>query len=162
MASPVRAAPTASIVELSRFRKRSPALESGFRAGAQLLSIRQTLDVEASVELDGLELLLQRFDEATVASVTMAVRQLLDREFGRLRVHRNRRQFVARHRSVDALIAGLLRVQFHAQQIRLPDTDRAGERVEPQGVSITWGVGRCGHEAELERLRRRRQKNLSR
>lgn len=162
MASSVRVAPTASIVDLSRFRKRSSARQSSPRTRAQLLSIRQTLDVEASVELDGLEVLLQRFDEATVASLTLRVRQLMDREFGRLRVHRNRRQFVARHRSVDALIAGLLRVQFHAQQIRLPDTDRAGERVEPQGIAITWGVGRSGHEAELERLRRRRQKNLSR
>ena len=156
---PPRAPVTASIVELSAFRRRPDAFDRPRRATAELLSLRRSLDHEASVEIDGLDALAERHDDAALAEAARRVRTLLDREFGFLRVHRARRRFVVRHRSSEALIAGLLRVQFHARAVRWPEVDRRGERIEPQGLAITWGVGRSAPEAELERLRRRRRRN---
>jgi len=152
---------SASIVDLAAFR--SPRFLSdrgiGPRSSAELLSMRQSLSYEASVEIDNLDLLCERLEPAIVNSTRLRVRRLLDREFGRLRVHRSRNNFVARHRSVEPLIAGLLRVQFYAQQIRLPETDCHGERVDPLAISVTWGVGQSGPEAASERMRRRSLKH---
>ena len=155
---PHRAPLTASIVELSAFRRRPGALERPRHGGAELLSLRRSLEHEASVEIDGLDALAERYGELTLSGATRRVRTLLDREFGHLRVYRARRRFVVRHRSSETLIAGLLRVQFHARAVRLPEVDLNGEPVERRGLAITWGVGRSAPEAELERLRRRRRK----
>jgi len=57
------------------------------------------------------------------------------------------------------LIAGLLRVQFHARQFRLPRLNVFDEIVEQNGLALTWGVGQSSAEAEMERLKRRRQKH---
>lgn len=143
---------TASIVELSAFRRR-PTVERPRGATAELLSMRRSLGHEASVEIEGLETLAERAGEAAAARTARRLRALLDREFGSLRVHRARRRFVVRHRSSEALVAGLLRVQFHARTPGLAATGRA----DGAGLAITWGVGRSAPEAELERLRRRRR-----
>lgn len=153
---------TASVVELAAFRKRATLAERPFRATAELVSLRQSLDHEASVEIDDLDALVGRFDDSVLRVTSRRVRALLDHEFGRLRVHRNRRHYIVRHRSVEGLIAGLLRAQFHARSIELPSNDRFGERSDHSGIALTWGVGRSGPEAELERLRRRRQKKQQR
>ena len=153
---------TASIVELSAFRRRPGPPERTRRATAELLSVRRALGHEASVGVDGLEALAERHGEAVVGGVARRVRALLDCEFGRLRVHRARRRFVVRHRSAEALVAGLLRVQFHARALRLPERDLRGERVDVERLAISWGVGRSAPEAELERLRRRRHRELGR
>ena len=142
---------TASIVELSAFRRRPIAPDRPRAATAELLSMRRSLGHEASVEIEGLEALGERLGETAAARASRRVRALLDREFGALRVHRVRRRFVVRHRSGEALVAGLLRVQFHARGF-----GTAG-RAEGVPLSITWGVGRSAPEAELERLRRRRR-----
>ncbi len=151
---------SASIVDLAAYR--SPRVLSGRsmapRTTAELLSMRQSLSYEASVEINNLDHLLACLEPAVVNNLRLQVRRLLDREFGRLRVHRNRQNYVARHRSVETLIAGLLRVQFHARQIRLPESDCVGERVEQSSLSLTWGVGQSGHEAVQERMRRRNKK----
>jgi len=151
----------APILELSRFRRRARWRDVTVGTTADLLSLRRSLTSEASIEIDDLELLLDRLDEATVATLVQRVRLLLDREFGRLRVHRSRRHFVARHRCMDTLIAGLLRAQFHAMQIALPLSDHRGERLDLATLTLTWGVGRTEREAEMERVRRRRQKRRS-
>ncbi len=148
---------SASVVDLSAFRGTGNTATSSSRASAELLSLRQSLSYEASVEIDQLDSLEQRLAPEAFVSITRRVRQLLDHEFGRLRVHRSRRHFVARHRSIDTLIAGLLRAQFYAQQIVLPETDQQGDRNEGMCVSLTWGVGQTGHEAALERVRRRQR-----
>lgn len=158
MPSSTRAQQSAPVVQLSSFRVPRTRIEHGPRLAADLLSVRQSLSCEASVEIDNLDRLSDCLTPTMLASMKRRVRQMLDREFGRLRVHRHRRRFVVRHRSVDNLIAGLLRVQFHAQQIRLPETDRYGNRLDPSMISLTWGVGQSGPEAELERLRRRGRK----
>ena len=155
---PTRAPATASIVELAAFRRRPETLLDRPRpATAELLSLRRSLGHEASVEIDGLDALVERHGAPVLARAARRVRILLDREFGSLRVHRTRRRFVVRHRSAEALVAGLLRVQYHARAVRLPETDARGERQERAGLAITWGVGRSAPEAELERLRRRRK-----
>lgn len=159
---PIRAPATASIVDLAAFRRRPAPADRSRAVTAELLSLRGSLDHEASVEIDGLEALAERYDEAVLARLAQQVRGLLDREFGTLRVHRARRRFVARHRSAEALVAGLLRVQYHARAIALPTVDRHGEPVEGAALAVTWGVGRSGPEAELERLRRRRRRERQR
>ncbi len=155
---PTRAPVTAPIVELSAFRRRNIERVRPRPVTAELISLRRSLGNEASVEIDGLDRLAERYDDAVLTHLARRVRALLDKEFGPLRVHRSRRRFVARHRSAEALVAGLLRVQYHARAIALPSVDRHGERVAPAEVSVTWGVGRSAPEAELERLRRRRRR----
>lgn len=147
--------PSASVIELASFRRSQSWAVARQRRPAELLSLRRSLSYAASVEIDKLETLSQELDARSIDALKRHVRNLLDREFGRLRVHRDNRHFVARHRSVDALIAGLLRVQFHALQYRLPACNKHGEPMAPQHLSVTWGVGQSGHEARLERLRRR-------
>ena len=85
------------------------------------------------------------------------LRQLLNAEFGQLRVFRYRQVFSVGHHSLEDLIGGLLRVQFHARAIRLPaplnDLSPAGTA----GLTLSWGVGDSVIEADNERLRRRRR-----
>lgn len=149
---------SAQIVELAAFRSPRRRSDLASRSTAELLSLRRSLTYEASVEIDDLDALSERLEPARLTNSKLRVRRWLDREFGRLRVHRCRQRFVVRHRSVEALIAGLLRVQFHVQQIRLPETDRNGQCIDQAMLSLTWGVGQSGLEAELERLRRSRHK----
>jgi len=152
----------APIVELSRFRRRTRWRDGAVGRSAELLSMRRALSHEASIEIDDLDTLLERLGKPHGAALVRRVRALLDHEFGRLRVHRGPRHFIARHRSIDALVAGLLRAQFHTLQFELPPPDTPIERAEPGPVTLTWGVGRSGPEAEGERLRRRREKRRSR
>jgi hypothetical protein len=128
-------------------------------AGAKLFSLRQNLDYQGSIEIDDWLWLQSQFSEPVRARVEGKVRRLLNREFGRLRVSSSRGLFVVRHRSVEALVAGLLRVQFHARLIPLPRLNVFEEVVEQQGFSLTWGVGLSANDAEVDRLRRRRRKN---
>ncbi len=123
-----------------------------------MLSMRRHLSYQASVEIDNLERLLADYGETVRASTVSQVRSLLNKEFGKLRVHRYRRLYIIRHRSVEGLISSLLRVQFHAHQLELPALNLKGELVDAKPVTLTWGVGRTTTEAEVERLRRRRQK----
>jgi len=156
---------TATVVELAGFRNLNKssrhdrqAISHTPRHQACMLSMRQHLAYQASVEIDKFEWIKTEYGEATRTRVVKQVRVLLDKEFGKLRVHRYRRLFVIRHRSVEGLISSLLRVQFHAHQIELPAHNKAGEVVAAKPVTLTWGVGRTTIEAEVERLRRRRQK----
>jgi len=140
-----------TVVDLAGFRCQvtvNPVRSS--REPASMLSMRRHLAYQASVEIDKLE--------AVQSDVAKKVRALLNREFGKLRVHRYRRLFVIRHRSVEGLISCLLRVQFHAHQLELPLVNKSGEVVQSKPITLTWGVGRTTTEAEVERLRRRRQK----
>ena len=123
-----------------------------------MLSMRRHLGYQASVEIDKFEWIRTEFGEAYRNKLGKQVRALLDKEFGKLRVHRYRRLYVIRHRSVEGLISSLLRVQFHAHQMDLPLINKAGAPSSGKPVSLTWGVGRTTTEAEVERLRRRRQK----
>ncbi len=128
---------------------------------AELLSMRQQLAYQASVEIDDIVLERAGLNNNERKRITDEVRALLDREFGKLRVHRYRGVFVVRHRSVEALISSLLRVQFHAHHIHLPNTAKTAAQTteqDQQSIALTWGVGKTNSEAEVERLRRRRQK----
>ena len=158
---------SAIVVELAGFRNMSRPGSRGAdnvkrivsaNHQAQMLSMRRHLSYQASVEIDNLENIQAEFGEPVRASLVKKVRSILDKEFGNLRVHRYRRLYVIRHRSVEGLISSLLRVQFHAHQLDLPALNRAGELVESKPITLTWGVGRTTTEAEVERLRRRRQK----
>ncbi len=160
---------TATVVELSGFRS---AARSGIRSGnnalrvapnqpkrqAAMLSMRQHLGYQASVEIDKFAWISSEYGDSVRNQVVKQVRNLLNTEFGKLRVHRYRRLYIIRHRSVEGLISSLLRVQFHAHQIELPTVNQFGDEIQSSPVTLTWGVGRTTVEAEVERLRRRRQK----
>ena len=150
-----------TVVDLSGFR--TPARRKHYRSNgavlqADMLSMRRYLAYQASVEIDKLDWMKQEFGDTVPALVEKKVRALLNMEFGKLRVHRYRRLYVIRHRSVEGLISSLLRVQFHAHQLELPAFSKTGEVAQPKPVTLTWGVGRTTTEADVERLRRRRQK----
>lgn len=165
---------SSNVVELAGFRS-AGLLGSGLRDNvlnendkrkslltpthdAELTSIRRHLRYQASVEIDNLEWIRNEFGEAFGLSLVKQVRSILDTEFGKLRVHRYRRLFVIRHRSVEGLISSLLRIQFHAQQLELPSLNTMSKPTNVKPISLTWGVGRTTTEAEVERLRRRRHK----
>ncbi|MBX2837165.1 MAG: hypothetical protein KTR35_09945 [Gammaproteobacteria bacterium] len=135
---------------------------SGSNTAATTLSLRPYLPYRASVEIDELPWLQAQFGVRVRDQLVRDVRSLLNAEFGHLRVYRYRRVFVVRHRDVEELIAGLLRVQFHAYQVVLPDENVFGDQVEQTGLSLTWGAGHSTSEAEVERLKRRRQKQYRR
>jgi len=150
---------SASVVELAGFRTANkPKTVVSVTHQAELLSIRRHLSYQASVEIDNLEWVRKEFGDTCCLSLVKQVRTMLDNEFGKLRVHRYKRLFVIRHRSVEGLISSLLRVQFHAHQLELPTLNRFGVPSNAKPVTLTWGVGRTTSEAEVERLRRRRQK----
>lgn len=169
MPSSSHSSSSTTVVELAGFRsgEKSPSVNlslTPYKNGAsknyqaQLLSVRQSLNYQASVEIDKFDWVRTEFGEATSAALVKQIRDLLNKEFGKLRVHRSRGLFVIRHRSVEGLISCLLRVQFHAHQLELPAHSKAGEVANVKPVTLTWGVGRTTVEAEVERLRRRRQK----
>ena len=171
MSTQRRVRETALILDFARYRRADdrPALKP-FTASAELLSIRHRLDYRASVEIDELANGEHDWSAAVRSRMIRETRYLLDREFGRLRVNRDADVFQVRHRSIDSLIAGLLRCQFNARQLgcpaeavdvdsRSPTSVRSSARRERRGLGITWGVGDSLNEAESDRIRRRRRKN---
>ncbi len=102
--------------------------------------------------IDDLPFIEQSYSQQVASNLHARLRTLLDQEFGSLRVHRRRKSFIVSHHCVESLIAGLLRVQFHSQQIPLPAT-REGEGLSDVcGVPLTWGIGTTLAEAEDKRL----------
>ncbi len=159
MSSTSLSSSSATVVELAGFRntdKNKSVVRASYQT--QMLSMRRHLSYQASVEIDNLDWIKNEYGEAFHVGLVKQVRAILNKEFGKLRVHRYRRLYVIRHRSVEGLISSLLRVQFHAHQIDLPLINKAGDPAVAKSVTLTWGVGRTTTEAEVERLRRRRQK----
>ena len=164
MPTPPRALQSKSVVQLAKYRRadRQQQISHDGRRSNKPIPLKNYLEYQASIEIDDLPWLHAQFSNNVRNDLVKGVRKSLDQEFGNLRVYRYRRLFVVRHKSIEALIAGLLRAQFHTHQLCLPQTNVFGDAVEQKGVSITWGVGRTGLEAESERLKRRRQKNYRR
>ncbi len=120
---------------------------------ATLLSIRQNLSFQACIGANHIDQLRVQCSHNLANAVMKQVREFLNAEFGQLRVHRYRQVFTVGHHSLEGLIGGLLRVQFHARKVELPIMD---SQFESQFLSISWGVGESVLEAERERLRRQR------
>lgn len=149
---------SAEIVDMvDLFRKagrRKRVLTSEMRDGAILLSIRQNLMFQATVGIDDIERTSLDLPKSEVLTLNSQLRQLLNKEFGSLRVHKHRYAFTVGHQCYDTLVAGLLRVQFHAKQI---ETTPVVSDIfdDSEGVPVTWGVGNTVPEAETERSKRR-------
>lgn len=143
---------------LDRSKRRKVVQPVESRESASLLSIRQSLVCQATVGIDNMELIKHRTSSADFDQLNAALRRLLDREFGHLRIHRHRQVFTVGHHCMEKLIAGLLRVQFFARQLVLPYAAFSNADDESTGVSISWGVGESISEAEIERLKRFAQK----
>jgi hypothetical protein len=139
------------------FRKagrRKRVLKSELRDGATLLSIRQNLIYQATVGIDDIESTLVDLPKGEFATIHLQLRELLNTEFGSLRVHKHRYAFTVGAHCLESLIAGLLRVQYHAKQIET--TLVVSEMLDhANGLPVTWGVGNTISEAETERSKRR-------
>lgn len=98
-----------------------------------------------------LDFVTQSYSVQVADKLTARVRELLDQEFGPLRVHKRHQAFVVSHHSMEALVAGMLRVQYHCCQIPLPATRGPAGLSDLCGVSLCWGVGQTLNEAEAER-----------
>lgn len=148
---------TAEVVNIVRLidhsaRKRIVTVTDTSR-GAQLLSIRKSLRYRATIGLTDLDAFKSNYSSKQLASTMLQIRQLLDIEFGSLRVHRYRQCFTVGQPCLESLIGGLLRVQYLARQIELPVAERVtGD--DDAVVQLTWGVGDSVIEADNERLRR--------
>lgn len=170
MPSSIQSSSTATVVKIAGFRRGEKLSSLNLSArtvykngsnqqqDAELLSVRRHLSYQASVEIDRLESIISEFGAQAGQALVKQVRELLNKEFGSLRVHKSRHLFVIRHRSVEGIISSLLRVQFFAHQLELPSNNTQGMAVTTKPITLTWGVGRTTTEAEVERLRRRRQK----
>lgn len=158
------ASKSAEIVDMSVYvhvsRSRSRLVRNELPRDATLLSMRQHLGLQASIEIDDLAGIQTHYSISVRDDVVSEVRKLLNLEFGSLRVYRHRRMFMIRHHCAEGLIAGLLRIQYHARQITLPSVNFFGEESDKPGISLSWGVGHSALEAERERLRRRRHKRF--
>lgn len=148
----------ADIVALTQNRvhaeqKHSPP--EAARSSASLLSVRQHLRYKACLSLDAS--CFEQFEDPVNAQreTAVAVRTLLHKEFGSLRIHRHRQLLVVSHHCVETLIAGLLRVQFHARQLSYSACrELTGEENKSSGFTLSWGVGESLIEAETARKKR--------
>ena len=122
---------------------------------AELLSIRQHLAYIASIGISDLDFIELSYSSTVASTLLVKVRNLLDLEFGPLRVHRRRELFVVSHHCMESLIAGLFRVQYHSREIPLPATRDGNGLSDVCGVPLTWGVGKTIMEAESERHNKR-------
>jgi len=145
---------SAEIVDMVRLFKKAGrskrVLTSEIRDGATLLSIRQNLMFQATVGIDDIDRTALDLPKAEVLNLNRQLRQLLNKEFGSLRVHKHRSSFTVGHHSHETLVAGLLRVQYYAKQM---ETTAVVSDVfdESQGIPVTWGVGDTISEAETDR-----------
>ena len=160
MSTQPRVTHTAEILDLSAFRRRSVrTVAKPFKVTADLLSIRQNLDFRASVEIDQLTCNTAGIDFSVRNRLLRDVRTLLDAEFGKLRINCEKNVFQVRNRSLESLIAGLLRCQFNARQIAWTLSDDSADGTAFAGLGLTWGVGDSLDEAEADRVKRRARKN---
>ena len=138
-------------------RMNSPARQRTITAGkgAELLSIRQHLTYIATIGLNDIEFIETSYSPQVAGKLSASVRELLDQEFGPLRVYRRRQAFVVSHHSRESLYAGLFRVQFHSSQIPLPSTRDGNGPSDRCGIPLSWGVGKSMIEAEAERHSRK-------
>lgn len=153
----------ADIVALPLMRQASTGTSVALRSrgscsnpghSAALLSLREHLSFKASIGINDFAFIAQSYSPQVADKIMATIRELLDREFGYLRVYRRHQVFVVRHHSMESLIAGLLTVQFHSCQIPLPVTRDGNGISDLCGVPLSWGVGRSQAEAESERQRK--------
>jgi len=118
---------------------------------ASLVSMRQHLCYKASIGIKDLVFIEQSYSAQVGEKLMGTVRELLDTEFGYLRVYRSHQVLVVRHHCMESLVAGLLRVQFHSCQIPMPVTREGDKMSDVCGVPVSWGIGHSLAEAEAKR-----------
>jgi len=134
--------------------RRKRVFVSEKRDGATLLSIRQNLMHRATVGIDDIERTSLDLPKGEFLNLNGQLRELLNKEFGSLRVHKYRFAFTVGHHCHDTLVAGLLRVQYYAKQMKTtPVVSDIFD--DTQGVPVTWGVGDTNSEADSDRTKRR-------
>jgi len=109
-----------SLSAAKSFRSQRYSADIKTSGTASLVSIKQHLTYRASLGVRDLSFIEQTYSANVVNELMLSVRKLLNHEFGHLRVHRHHHVFIINHRSMDKLVEGLLRVQFHSCQIPVP------------------------------------------
>lgn len=129
--------------------------------GATLLSMRQNLAFQASIGIQDIERTLLDLPKAEFANINRQLKQLLDKEFGSLRVRKHRYGFAVGCNSEEVLVAALYRVQYHANQMETSPVvcDIFDNSF---GVPVTWGVGSDILEADANRSKRKEVKRPAR
>ena len=160
MSAQTNSSNTAQVVDMvsllgATSRKRLAAPVEQYES-ATLLSIRQNLSYQACIGVDNIDQLRTHGSHNLANAVMKQVREFLNVEFGRLRVHRYRQVFTVGHHSLEGLVGGLLRVQYYARQVELPSMDN---QCELRITSLSWGVGESVMEADQERQRYQRLKS---
>ena len=141
-----------------RFKKK---VVSDSPRGATLLSMRQNLTYQASIAIQDIERTMLDLPKAELANVNRQIKQLLDKEFGSLRVRKHRYGFAVGCTDEEVLIAALLRVQYHANQMET--TPIVSEVFDTSfGVPVTWGVGEDILEADANRSKRKEVRRSTR
>lgn len=133
-------------------RAGSRAVPDSPRQSATLLSVKQHLSFKASVSLADKAFVEQIYSRQVTDKLLQSIKQLLDREFGGLRVYHYRQLFVVNHYCMESLVAGLLRVQFHCGEIPLTAQREEHGLSDRCGIPVSWGIGQTRAEAELDRL----------
>lgn len=150
---------SAQIVDLASFletnRRRRGTGSSDQQESATLLSMRQQLRYQAVIGVDNLDTLKSQYNESVVSLALRSVRELLNCEFGQLRVYRYRQSFTTGHHCLEELIAGLLRIQYHARHIEVSTVADCDETRVVIDVSLSWGIGDSVAEAGKKRLSRK-------
>ncbi len=148
---------SAEILDMSRVFKqagrRRTVHSAELKSGATLLSIRQNLVYQATVGIDDIDRISEKASKKEVQALNETLRSLLNTEFGKLRVHKHRLVFSVGHHSLDSLVAGLLRIQYHAKHLDAADLNTSLVK-EAAGLPVSWGVGNTIPEADVERNRR--------
>lgn len=128
------------------------------RQTATIISFDRDRQFLASIEIDAMTDIRMQFSSIAIEKIISDVGRLLRREFGTAQVRRDKRIFCVVHDDFEKLVAGVLRVQFHTQRLKLPDYNIFGEKTELPGITLIWGVGHNSQQADSERLKKKRQK----
>jgi len=154
------------IVQISDYKPRRLTLERDTYSVAKktqrvepaiIVSMRDRVGCFASVEIDELSALTPGRQRH---AVMQHVRKQLALEFGQLRITQHHRSFTVRHRDVEEMIGGLLRVQYHVFQCSVAELTSVQVPESFVGLHLTWGVGSTLLDADSERLKRRRRKRF--
>ncbi len=116
----------------------------------------------ALLELDDLLSYKMLYSELDLQLLLGKISALLQREFGRGVVRREKNCFLLGHNQFESLVAGLLRVQFYANMEDLPEFNIFGESSTQEGITLTWGIGKTAEDAQLDLGRKRMQKKTRR
>lgn len=129
---------------------------------AEVLPFSKHTTYLARLELDDLLAYKMLYSELDLQLLLGKISALLQREFGKGVVRREKTCFILGHNQFESLVAGLLRVQFYANMEDLPEFNIFGETSTQEGITLTWGIGKSTDNAQQDLVRKREKKTTRR